>query len=320
LNDSLNSSLHGRAASQAAACRWLESRQITEVKGAWSRNVEAAPGGWCFGDGHDHFPVTDCTAVSLLALAKHQPGFKASISAEKGVHWLLAMQHKEGGWSAYERYQGGQWLNKLLSFKDIPNALCDLPKADVSSKVVESLCEFRNDFPEIGPHLLSARSYLLAARTQSNLWRGNYGVNYIYGTAFAARALFAIDQKSDPEWAKPVRDFFLSRQNPDGGWGEEDKSYSEPRLAGKGSSGAVQTAWALMGLCAASDAGEASLKAIGLGCQYLLKQQKENGSWDDPRYLGTVFPEKVYFRYGLYPFYFPMLALEAAQKRLIKSL
>ena len=44
-------------------------------------------------------------------------------------------------------------------------------------------------------------------------------------------------------------------QNPDGGWGEDLRSYDDPSLAGRGASTASQTAWALLALIAAGEHG-----------------------------------------------------------------
>lgn len=290
---------------------WLRDRQILNVRGEWSQNVNAEPGGWCFGNRHDHYPVTDCTAMALLAIARHSPELMRDQQILKGIDWLLAMQHQSGGWSAYEKYRGAKWVNKLFTFKDIPNALSDVPKADVSAKVIEALVEWREFKPDqIQASLEKARQFLLATRDENQLWRGNYGINYIYGTAFSCKALRAIDEKASVDWSVAPRELFLKNQNDDGGWGEVEESYQDSELAAKGPSSPVQTAWALLGLCAASDPhDDVVLKAVKSGMYYLLKTQKSNGFWHEPKFLGTVFPGMVYFRYTYYPMYFPLMAL-----------
>lgn len=296
--------------------RWLRERQILDVYGDWHRNAKVKPGGWCFGDHHDHFPVTDCTALALLASARHEPAYASTESALRAVNWLLAMQHEEGGWSAYEHFKRGEWLNRVVKFKDIENALVDIPKADVSAKVVEALAFVRADHPAVEDALLKARRFLLEARDANGLWKGNYGVNYLYGTAFSAKALRLLDGEAKTDWAEDAADFFLSKQNRDGGWGEAEASYRDSTLIGKGASGAVQSAWGLIGLVNSSRGSEEEKQAIQNGVDYLLRTQNSAGSWDDEAYTGTVFPGMVYFRYELYPAYFPLMALEAARKAL----
>ncbi|HEV3137494.1 MAG TPA: hypothetical protein VGZ26_06310, partial [Pirellulales bacterium] len=45
------------------------------------------------------------------------------------------------------------------------------------------------------------------------------------------------------------------------------------------------------------------------GIRYLLRTQREDGTWAEPEFTGTGFPQVFYLRYQLYPMYFPLLAL-----------
>jgi squalene-hopene/tetraprenyl-beta-curcumene cyclase len=56
-------------------------------------------------------------------------------------------------------------------------------------------------------------------------------------------------------------------------------------------------------------AGEKTNPAVKRGISYLLKNQKEDGSWPEDAYTGTGFPRAFYLRYELYRIYFPLLAL-----------
>ena len=94
-------------------------------------------------------------------------------------------------------------------------------------------------------------------------------------------------------------------QNPDGGWGEDARSYRDPKWIGRGASTASQTAWALLALDAA---GERSL-AVRRGVRYLVESQRDDGSWDEPYYTGTGFPGDFYINYHLYRLLFPIMAL-----------
>jgi len=309
-----------RAGKKTAA--WLMDRQICQVRGPWATKVHVEAAAWCFGDRHDLFPVTDCTAAALLALAHINP----SVSVErdyigKAVDWLLAMQDKGGGWSAYERFEKSSWFSfdksswlfEIVKFKDIENALFDRPKADVSSKTVEALVKHR-DHPGVAEALLRARSFLLRERDELGLWRGNYGINYIYGTAFSCVALRAVDGVAKEEWAQKARDFFVRTQRFDGGWGESDASYLNAELAGRGAedSSVVQTSWALLGLCACYAGSVSESRVISRGVSFLVQRQNANGEWSENLHQGTVFPGKVYFKYELYPVYFPLIALQRA--------
>ena len=67
-----------------------------------------------------------------------------------------------------------------------------------------------------------------------------------------------------------------------------------------------QTAWALLGLHAAGDSTSA---AVQRGVEHLVSTQRPDGTWDEPLFTGTGFPNVFYLQYDLYGDYFPLLAL-----------
>jgi squalene-hopene/tetraprenyl-beta-curcumene cyclase len=103
-----------------------------------------------------------------------------------------------------------------------------------------------------------------------------------------------------------------ARQNEDGGWGEDGFTY--PRRGGTradadvamGPSTASQTAWALLALMAAGAVDEA---AVDRGALWLLRRQREDGTWAEEDYTGTGFPRVFYLRYHGYAQLFPLWAL-----------
>jgi len=99
-----------------------------------------------------------------------------------------------------------------------------------------------------------------------------------------------------------------SRQNPDGGWGESNDSYSDPALAGgPAESTPYHTAWALLGLLASGVTGE----SVRRGVSYLLRTQQSDGLWAHPSFTAPGFPRVFYLRYHGYCAYFPLWALAA---------
>jgi squalene-hopene/tetraprenyl-beta-curcumene cyclase len=94
-------------------------------------------------------------------------------------------------------------------------------------------------------------------------------------------------------------------QNPDGGWGEDLRSYRDYSQRGRGPSTASQTAWALLALLAAGERSEATQHGVA----YLVATQREDGSWDEPWFTGTGFPGDFYINYHLYRLVFPVTAL-----------
>ncbi len=100
--------------------------------------------------------------------------------------------------------------------------------------------------------------------------------------------------------------WLTERQNPDGGWGELQHSYDDPKLKGVGPSTPSQTAWALLSLLAT---GNEMSEAAERGVEYLLDRQHDDGSWRDDYWTATGFPKVFYLRYHLYATYFPLWAL-----------
>ena len=83
-------------------------------------------------------------------------------------------------------------------------------------------------------------------------------------------------------------------------------SYDDPMLKGVGPSTPSQTAWALLALIAA---GTCDSDAARRGVDYLLRTQRDDGSWRDDYWTATGFPKVFYLRYHLYATYFPLWAL-----------
>ena len=107
--------------------------------------------------------------------------------------------------------------------------------------------------------------------------------------------------------------WILSRQNPDGGWGESCYTYNDARTAGMGKSTASQTAWALMALL---HAGEAAHPGVTRGIRFLLETRGSDGLWDEAEFTGAGFPRVFYLRYRGYAKFFPLWAMALYRRSL----
>ena len=137
------------------------------------------------------------------------------------------------------------------------------------------------------PPVQRGYSYLRQEQEADGPWFGRWGVNYVYGTGAALPAMEAIGEDMSQPHIRRAVDWVWAHQNEDGGWGECCGSYVDDTLRGVGPSTASQTAWALLALIAAGEAGsDASLR----GVQYLMNIQQADGSWDEPYFTGTGFP------------------------------
>ncbi|MEN6535619.1 MAG: squalene--hopene cyclase [Bryobacteraceae bacterium] len=290
------------------AADWLISKQIRR-KGDWAvKRPYLEPGGWVFEFDNEYYPDIDDTAMVLLALlhAKSSDTDKQAKAVRRAVNWLLGMQSRDGGWAAFDVDNNWQILNKL-PFAD-HNAMLDPTCPDITGRVIEALV--RNGVPSDDTAIRNGVKFLLGCQETNGSWYGRWGVNYIYGTFLALRGLKASGNPAAESAMKKAAEWIRSVQNSDGGWGESHASYVRNCYVAQPST-ASQTAWALLGLVAA---GEAGSPAARRGCSFLLDTQLSNGDWAETPATGTGFPNVYCLRYDMYRHYFPLLALVACNK------
>jgi squalene-hopene/tetraprenyl-beta-curcumene cyclase len=286
----------------ARAADWLLDEQILS-RGDWAvRRPELAPGGWAFEFHNVNYPDIDDSAEVVLALqavGHHDPA-RLETALRRATDWIVGMQSSNGGWGAFDA-DNCRTLVRDLPFCDFGEVI-DPPSADVTAHVLEMLAGLGQADTEPARRGLQ---WLLAEQEAGGSWFGRWGVNHVYGTGAAVPALVAagIDPASEPV-RRAVR-WLEEHQNADGGWGEDCRSYDDPAWIGRGTSTASQTAWALLALHAA---GEGSL-SVRRGVRWLVDNQREDGTWDEPEYTGTGFPCDFYINYHLYRLVFPIMAL-----------
>jgi len=316
------------------ATDWLLAREVRRA-GDWSATVQAAPSGWCFEHNNDFYPDLDDTAMVLMALADHWEdagpapdtlppelqlvrqhttvdlrtahrdlvrGDKIAAASRRAIDWVLAMQNRDGGWGAFDRNNNRQFLCRV-PFAD-HNAMIDPSTPDLTGRVLEALGAwgYRTGQPVVD----RAVRYLRRAQEADGSWFGRWGVNHIYGTWQVLEGLAAVGLPADDAAVRAGADWLVAYQQPSGGWGESPDSYADPSKRGQGPITASQTAWALLGLMAA---GLTNHSAVTRGVRWLLETQQDDGTWDEPQFTGTGFPQVFYLRYHMYPIYFPLVAM-----------
>ena len=285
------------------AARWLLEKQLLG-SGDWQvKDRDTQPGGWAFEFRNDFYPDVDDTAFVLMALQRveypDRPRMVRSI--RRGLAWVLSMQNRDGGWGAFDRD------NDCRIFTQVPfadhNAMIDPSTADVTARVVECLGRF--GWSASHPVIKRAVAFLLQDQTPDGSWFGRWGVNFVYGTAGVLRAL-EILRLTAREYCRRGAAWLRAVQDPDGGFGESIASYYDPALKGRGARTPSQTAWGLIGLLAA---GEHTDESVRRAAACLLEHQNPDGSWDEQEFTGTGFPRVFYLKYDLYRIYFPLYAL-----------
>ena len=286
------------------AVRWLVAKEVRR-RGDWSiANPKLEPGGWFFEYRNGFYPDTDDTAMVLMALARSGAavGGEGAAAARRSLHWLMAMQNKDGGWAAFDRGINHELLTKV-PFAD-HNAMLDPSCPDITARALEALGHYGQ---RVGmPYVDRALAFLERTQERFGGWIGRWGVNYIYGTWQVLTGLKSIGFDMRQPMVRRAVAWLQNVQQPGGGWGETCRSYDDPSLAGQGTPTASQTAWALLGLLAA---GEARSPEVQAGIHYLLATQRPDGSWHEDQFTGTGFPKVFYLRYHMYSLYFPLMAL-----------
>jgi squalene-hopene/tetraprenyl-beta-curcumene cyclase len=284
------------------AADWLVAEEI-RIKGDWAvRRPDLEPGGWAFEFDNDNYPDIDDTAEVVMALrrVRHPEPDRLEPAIRRGIAWTLGMQSRNGGWGAFDA-DNVRELCRDIPFCDFGEVI-DEPSADVSAHVLEMLgTEGLADLPEARRGV----SYLLREQEDRGSWFGRWGINHVYGTGAALPGLVECGlERTDPR-LRGAAAWLEEIQNPDGGWGEDGRSYDDPAWIGRGPSTASQTAWALIALHAIGE----RTPAVDRGLAWLVEHQREDGTWDEPEYTGTGFPGHFYINYHLYRLSFPLMAL-----------
>jgi squalene-hopene/tetraprenyl-beta-curcumene cyclase len=283
---------------------WVLQKQVRTV-GDWKvKNPKGQPGGWYFEFNNEFYPDVDDSAMVCLGLSRveHPNGRYQRESVQRAIDWIFSMQCKNGGWGSFDKD------NDKMVFQHIPfadhNAMLDPPTVDITGRILEMLATYgynRND-----ARVKKALMFIREEQESDGSWFGRWGVNYIYGTMQVLRGLEAMGVDHHEPYIQSGAEWLRMFQNSDGGWGETCGSYDDPTTKGVGPSTPSQTAWAVMGLLAASDTRSDS---VARGIAYLLRTQQKDGSWDEPQFTGTGFPRVFYLLYHMYRQYFPLIAL-----------
>jgi squalene-hopene/tetraprenyl-beta-curcumene cyclase len=290
------------------AADWMLSKEIRR-KGDWSvKRPHLVPSGWAFEFANEYYPDIDDTAMVLLALrhAKASDPARQARVERRAVQWLLGMQSSDGGWAAFDVDNNWRILNKV-PFAD-HNAMLDPTCPDITGRVIDALLQC--GVPREHPAIQHGVEFLLCSQERDGSWYGRWGVNYVYGTFLALRALTAAAPLQAQPAMRKASEWLRSIQNSDGGWGESCASYAENRFMPMPSTPS-QTAWALLGLFATGDRTSVNVQR---GVDHLLATQRSDGRWNEGLTTGTGFPNVFYISYQLYKDYFPLLALATLRK------
>jgi squalene-hopene/tetraprenyl-beta-curcumene cyclase len=182
----------------------------------------------------------------------------------------------------------------------------DPSTADVTGRVLYALgaLGYQHTEPRIG----RALDFLRRHQTREGSWWARWSVNYLTATSYILTGLLSVGAAAEEPMLRRAASWLLSRQNPDGGFGETPDSFVSPALAGRGPSSLQITgvvAWALI------SAGAGRTPEVARAIRYLLARQGSAGGWDDQACYGVIFPHLHYYYTDTFPTYFALEALHA---------
>jgi squalene-hopene/tetraprenyl-beta-curcumene cyclase len=308
-------------ASSAGAVRALEWLVAAETEQPESFSARPGmrlirTGGFGFQGDNTRMPDCDDTAVAVEALAIALAALPLSPAMRLGARrriacalaWLIGMQNADGGWAAF--LQGmpskpaGPVMTEPLDFAPPLRwaafrglearllSLSDPSTEDVTARSLRALshCGFGADHPLVA----RAVAFLRAQQCTSGAFWGRWSTNYLWATAHVLLGLRAVGVDPARPWVQRAIDFVIGHQNGDGGFGETERSYRDPSLAGTGPSMPVVTALCLEALCAA---GEAHSRTARRAAECLLATQDEFGAWPRRGHLQVVIPPSAFYTY-----------------------
>ncbi|KAJ4815916.1 Terpene cyclase/mutase family member [Rhynchospora pubera] len=279
-------------------------------------------GGWAFATADEGWPVSDCTAEALkalLLLARISPELvgehASSGSMYEAVNFILSLQNPNGGFSTWELQRTYPWVEALNVTDMFADTMVEYQYVECTSSAIQALLLFNEKYPlyrsdDIQKCIKKATSYVLKSQNDDGSWFGSWGVCYTYGTWFGVEALIAAGKTYKTcEAIRRACAFLLSKQLPDGGWGESYLSSIKQEytnLVGN-KSNLVNTAWAMLTLLKAGQV-ERDPTPLHRAASLLIHMQSDNGDFPQQEMTGS-FMKSGFLNYMAYRNIFPIWAL-----------
>ncbi len=275
---------------------------------------QGSGGGFPFGIDFWSTPDTDDTAFVLSALNKL--GIR-KLEQKQALEWMISMQNDDGGWAAFTKnLKPVLYESQLEAFAPIA-FFYDFSASDITGHVLETLAGYGytgSNSDEVKRAIQYLKESQIDIGDDHAAWEGTWGTNYLYGTGAALVGLLKVGEDVNEAYIQKSINWLLSRQNPDGGFGESTRSFTDQNWAGKGVSTPTQTAWVVLALLETGLLNQQVEEAVA----YLVSQYKTQGRWIDQNAVGTVHHGFPNLDYPSYPYAFPLMALAKYRDRLNK--
>nr|AHY94897.1 cycloartenol synthase [Astragalus membranaceus] len=285
-------------------------------------------GAWSFSMHDQGLQVSDCTAEGLKAalLLSEMPIDLVGEKMEKerfydAVNVILSLQSSNGGFSAWEPQKAYRWLEKLNPTEFFEDCLIEREYVECTVSALQALIHFKKLYPkhrieEIDNSIAKATRYIQDTQNPDGSWYGHWGICYTYGTWFGVEGLRAGGKNyhNSHSLQKSCK-FLLSKQLPNGGWGEsylssQNKVYTN--LEGNHAN-LVQSCWALLSLMGAGQL-EIDPTPIHRGMKLIINSQMEDGDFPQQEITGIIH-RNCTLHYSSYRNIFPIWVLGEYRRR-----
>lgn len=275
-------------------------------------------GGWPFSERKNGWSIADCTAESILALVAARPFLSAPTPPNvlrDGLRFILSYQNRDGGWGSCDRVVGPLWIEAFNASHVFADIMVDHSYAECTGSVLSALALVRKNYPEMQPAAVNRAiqkgiRYLNKTQRPDGSWEAVWGICFNYGTSFALPGLIAAGLAPSDVSVVRGRNFLLSQQRADGGWGEHPDSCLQRRSIPSAHSQVEATALAVIALLASGPHEDPS---VIRGLEFLLRAQQPDGDFP-PQPIPGLFYRTTLIRYDHYKRAFPLKAFAAFLK------
>lgn len=307
---------------------YLASLQLQEpLDGGPLEERQSIVGGWCFSDGVHRWPVSDCTAESVVGLlqAEEQPGITPLPLAriESALRFVLSRQNDDGGFGTYERRRGASFLEHINPSEMYGSCMTERSYLECTASSLRGLGVIRSTHGHRLSAALSAalataidkgQALLLGTQRSDGSWPGFWGINFTYAIFHVVKALIATGLSPEHPALSRAAEWLLAHQKADGGWGEHYASCLTEQYQAHPITQVVMTSWALLTLCELSGTlSDTQRDALDRAAGWLQSMQCADGSFPQQAQNGVFFGTAM-LDYRLYKSYFPVWALARYQQ------